>query len=108
SQREETKRLLGSENEAVDELDVTGVDLANYIGGNPKASMYSSVKITFKEKGHGVITKIVTGDNITKVTNDMYTNALLTAGVTDALIEIASPVKVTGESALTGIYKAYD
>ena len=35
-------------------------------------------------------------------------NALLTAGVTDAYVEVASPVKVTGESALTGIYKAYD
>lgn len=108
TQKEETKRLLGSENEAIDELDVTGVDLANYIGGNPNANMYSSVKITFKEKGHGIKTDIVTEDNITKVTSDMYTNALLTAGVTDALVEIASPIKVTGESALTGIYKAYD
>src|SRR5699024_6911881 len=33
---------------------------------------------------------------------------LVTAGVENALVEVASPVKVTGESALTGIYKAYD
>src|SRR5699024_6410207 len=38
----------------------------------------------------------------------MYMNALVTAGVVNALEEVASPVKVTGESALTGIYKAYD
>src|SRR5699024_2762943 len=44
----------------------------------------------------------------TKVTEDMYKNALLTAGVEDATIEDASSVKVTRESELTGIYKAYD
>src|SRR5690625_7177294 len=38
----------------------------------------------------------------------MYANALLTAGVDSATVEIASPVQVTGHSALTGIYKAYD
>jgi uncharacterized protein YpuA (DUF1002 family) len=38
----------------------------------------------------------------------MYANALLTAGVKDAVVDIASPVKVSGHSALVGIYKAYD
>lgn len=50
----------------------------------------------------------MTPENITEVTNDMYANALLTAGVEDAQIEVASPVKVTGHSALTGIFKAYE
>jgi uncharacterized protein YpuA (DUF1002 family) len=70
--------------------------------------MYSSVKITQKDSGHGIVVNIVTADNITQVTTDMYSNALLTAGVENALIEVASPVQVTGHSALTGIYKAYD
>ena len=70
--------------------------------------MFSSVKITLKEKGHGLIVKRVTPDNITKVTEEMYANALLTAGVENAEVEVASPVKVTGESALVGIYKAYE
>src|SRR5699024_7797245 len=38
----------------------------------------------------------------------MYRNAMLTAGVEDAVVEVASPVAVSGHSALTGIYKAYD
>ena len=38
----------------------------------------------------------------------MYANALLTAGIQDAVVEVASPVKVSGHSALVGIYKAYD
>src|SRR5699024_10324716 len=107
-QVEQTKRLLDSKGEDVEELEVDGTDLAKYIGGNPNANMYSSVKIIFESKGHGITTNIVTKDNITKVTEDMYKNALLTAGVEDATVEVASPVKVTGESALTGIYKAYD
>ncbi|MUV37495.1 uncharacterized protein JNUCC1_01301 [Lentibacillus sp. JNUCC-1] len=50
----------------------------------------------------------MTPDKITQVTSDMYANALLTAGVENATVAVASPVKVTGHSALTGIYKAYD
>lgn len=107
-QKEETRKLLNADNEKVHELLVDGSDLAKYIGGNPNANMYSSVKISFKKAGHGIVVNITTGDNITEVTSDMYMNALLTAGVENALVEVASPVKVTGESALTGIYKAYD
>lgn len=107
-QRDEVRRLLEVGDEKVHELDVTGADIAAYFGGNPNANMYSSVKITHKKAGHGIVVNIVTPDNITLVTSDMYSNALLTAGVENALIEVASPVKVTGESALTGIYKAFD
>src|SRR5699024_2743755 len=39
---------------------------------------------------------------------EMYANALLTAGAEDVTVEVASAVKVSGHSALTGIYKAYD
>src|SRR5690625_6839056 len=38
----------------------------------------------------------------------MYLNALITAGVENATVDVASPIPVTGHSALTGIYKAYD
>lgn len=106
-QRAEVRRLLDVE-EHVTEMEVTGQDIAHYIGGNPNSNMYSSVKITHKDKGHGIVVNIVTADNITQVTSEMYSNALLTAGVENALIEVASPVQVTGHSALTGIYKAYD
>lgn len=108
AQKEEVRKLLGVTNEKVHELSVTGADLATYFGGNPNANMYSSVKITHEKPGHGIVINIVTADNITLVTSEMYANALITAGVENATIEVASPVKVTGESALTGIYKAFD
>src|SRR5699024_6768603 len=80
----------------------------NFIGGNPDSNMYSSAKITTKDNGHGVVVDVVNPENITEVTNEMYANALLTAGVENALIEVASPYKVTGHSALTGVYKAFN
>lgn len=107
-QKEEVRRLLEVDSSEVNEFTVTGQELSNYIGGNPNSRMYSSAKITHKENGHGIVVNIVTADNITEVTNEMYSNALLTAGVENALIEVASPVQVTGHSALSGIYKAYD
>ncbi|WP_064093281.1 DUF1002 domain-containing protein [Rossellomorea aquimaris] len=93
----------------VEEFTATGEDLVNYIEGeNRNARMFSSAKITRHEKGEGLTVDIVTPENITEVTNSMYANALLTAGVENATVEVASPVKVSGHSALVGIYKAYD
>ncbi|AST93842.1 MULTISPECIES: DUF1002 domain-containing protein [Sutcliffiella] len=109
TQKEEVKRLLGVTNpDLVDHITVTGDDLKTYLNGNPNSRMFSSAKITLKEQGVGLTVDIITPDNITEVTREMYANALLTAGVEDAVVEVASPVKVTGHSALVGIYKAYD
>lgn len=108
-QENKVRELLEVKNrDNVDEYRVNGEDIANYIGGNANSRMYSSVKITPKEKGEGLEVNLVTPDTITQVTKEMYKNALLTAGVENALVEVASPVKVSGHSALTGIYKAYD
>ncbi|WJE16087.1 DUF1002 domain-containing protein [Halobacillus sp. ACCC02827] len=107
-QKAEVKELLEvDQHDQVDEFTVNGQDLNEYIGGNPNANMYSSVKIIHKEDS-GLHLEIVTPDNITQVTKEMYTNALLTAGVENADVLVASSVKVSGHSALTGIYKAYD
>ncbi len=38
----------------------------------------------------------------------MYTGALATAGITDAVIKVAAPFPVSGTAALAGIYKAYE
>lgn len=93
----------------VEEIYIDGTDLVKYIpGGDRNARMYSSAKITRQDAGKGLIIKIVTEDNITQVTADMYGTAMLTAGIEDAIVEVASPKKVTGHSALTGIYKAYE
>ena len=46
--------------------------------------------------------------NITWCTPDMYMNAMVTAGITDANVRIVAPFDVSGTAALTGIYKAYE
>ena len=109
SQKEEVRKLLNvSDTNMVKEITVTGEDLVTYIKGDRNANMYSSAKIVRKDPGEGLVIKQVTPENITEVTNEMYANALLTAGIQDAIVYVASPVKVSGHSALVGIYKAYD
>ena len=93
----------------VEEISVTGDDLVKYIkDGDASARMFSSAKITRQDAGKGLVIDIVTEDNITQVTAEMYENAMLTAGIEDAKVAVAAPKKVTGHSALVGIYKAYE
>lgn len=110
AEKESVRKSLGVDKEAeVEEIYVDGNDLVKYIpDGDSGARMFSSAKIKRQDAGTGLIIKIVTEDNITQVTADMYGTAMLTAGVEDAIVEVASPRKVTGHSALTGIYKAYE
>lgn len=109
AQKQEVRDLLKIKNpKNTAEYEVTGADIAKYINGDPNSRMFSSAKITREEKGKGLKIDITTPENITEVTSEMYANALLTAGVEDATVEVVSPVKVSGHSALTGIYKAYD
>ncbi|MFA9556831.1 DUF1002 domain-containing protein [Evansella sp. AB-rgal1] len=109
AQRNQVRESLNATNaDQVEEYIVTGQDLQNFIGGNPNSNMYSSAKVTHKDAGHGVVVEVVTPENITQVTREMYANALLTAGVENALVEVASPLRVTGHSALVGIYKAFN
>ncbi|WP_342526384.1 DUF1002 domain-containing protein [Chryseomicrobium sp. FSL W7-1435] len=101
--------LQVSQDSTVEEITVTGEDLATYItDGNPSARMFSSAKITRTDAGEGLVISIVTPENITQVTNEMYANAMLTAGIENATVEVAAPSPVTGHSALVGIYKAYE
>jgi uncharacterized protein YpuA (DUF1002 family) len=109
AQKEEVRKLLEvKDTSKVKEITVTGDDLVTYIKGDRHSNMYSSAKITRKDSGEGLVINQVTPENITEVTDEMYANALLTAGIQDAIVDVASPVKVSGHSALVGIYKAYD
>lgn len=109
AQKGEVRNLLGvKDTSKVEEITVTAKDIVHYIKGDPRSNMYSSAKITRKETGEGVVINQATPENITEVSDEMYANALLTAGIEDAVVDIASPVKVSGHSALVGIYKAYD
>ncbi|MGM9986928.1 MAG: DUF1002 domain-containing protein [Bacillaceae bacterium] len=85
-----------------DEFRYLGEELAKKELG--KRSL-SSAKITLAKKGTGIV---VTTKNVTMVTPDMYRNALITAGVQDAIIDVTAPSPVSGTAALTGIMKAYE
>ncbi|TKD70142.1 DUF1002 domain-containing protein [Pseudalkalibacillus hwajinpoensis] len=65
----------------------------------------SSSSITIGEKDAGLS---VETNNINWVTDEMYANALITAGVKDADIYITAPTEVSGTAALTGLIKAYE
>ena len=110
-QIKETSKLLGIKDEnTVTTTKATGEDLVKYLGaGEPNTSvMISSVMVQKRNKGEGVKVHIATPKNITLVTSEQYANAAITAGVADAEIEVAAVSKVTGESALTGVYKAFE
>lgn len=88
---------------------VTGEDEIKYLGSGSgdSSAMISSVLVQKKDKA-GVDVEIRTPENITQITPDQYRNAAITAGIHNCQIVIAAVRPVTGESALTGIYKAYD
>lgn len=87
----------------------TGADLKKYLGYyTDDSNMISSVYIKYLPENSGIKVNIVTPANITQITNGQYTNAAITAGISNADIFVASPKPVTGESALVGVYKALE
>lgn len=107
----EVNSLLNIKNiENVSRQVVQGQDMDQYLGtsGADTASLFSSVLVQKQESGKGVVVDIKTPQNITLITSTQYANAAITAGATDVLIDVAAPIQVTGESALTGVYKALE
>lgn len=109
SAKETTSHLLGTKNN--DKVTyVNADDLNKYL--NMQSSndvLKSSIRITKTSKGSGLNLNINQDQGkITKVTEDTYKNALMTAGIQDADVTIASSEDVTGESALAGVYKAFE
>ncbi|PKG24178.1 DUF1002 domain-containing protein [Niallia nealsonii] len=110
---EEQKKLLLTEMNAPDDAQIITISneeehqyLGNYIAKSLIGTKsISSSAITIAEKNAGITVKT---KNITWVTDEMYINALITAGVKDANIFITAPIPVSGTAALTGIVKAYE
>ncbi|MDF1617623.1 DUF1002 domain-containing protein [Petrocella sp. FN5] len=69
------------------------------------SSSISSIYIRTLEENSGIN---VTTNNINWCTEDIYRNALMTAGVENASVMVSAPFSVSGTAALTGIYKAYE
>ena len=94
----------------VKELTVTNADERQYLEGVVDESLIgtraiSCVYIEDLEEGEGLEVSV---KNISWCTPDMYMNAMVTAGITDADVQIVAPFEVSGTAALTGIYKAYE
>ena len=91
-------------------LQVTNKDEHEYLDDYLSASVIgtkalSSVRIEKGEEGKGIH---VETKNITYCTSGMYTNALITAGITDADVIVAGPFELSGTAALVGAMKAYE
>lgn len=100
---------LGLDMNEVNSDSVNGKDLEKYLGYSTQDhNMISSVSVKKLDKDSGIKINILTPDKIKSITEGQYTNAAITAGITDAEINVASPVEVTGESALVGVYKAVE
>ncbi|MEH7309276.1 DUF1002 domain-containing protein [Neobacillus drentensis] len=110
---EDQKKSLLTEMGAPDDVQIVTVSNAEehqYLGKYVSKSLIgtkaiSSSAITIQPKGAGIT---VETKNINWVTDEMYVNALITAGVKDAKIYITAPITVSGTAALTGIIKAYE
>jgi uncharacterized protein YpuA (DUF1002 family) len=102
------EKLNAAENTEV--ITVSNAEERKYLGDLiPKAQLgtraISSSSITYTAKGTGLE---VETENINWVTDEMYLNALITAGVKDAKIKVVAPFEVSGTAALTGLMKAYE
>lgn len=91
-------------------IEVTNQEEREYLGKHIDEKLLgtrsiSSVYVEKLSENEGIT---VQSNNITWVTNDMYRNALITAGIKDAKILVSSPVQVSGTAALTGVIKAFE
>lgn len=111
NQRGQVLKIFGfNSEEDVDIIEVTNQEEKEYLGEYIDSSMIgtraiSSVYLEKRKKGKGIAVELY---NISWVTEEMYKNAAITAGVEDAKIVVASPFNVSGTSALTGIIKSFE
>ncbi len=101
---------FGIEEGSVKELTVTNAEEKSYLKGLVSDEKIgnvalSSIYLETLSEGSGVN---ITTNNINFCTENMYKNALKTAGISDASVMITAPKQVSGTAALTGIYKAYE
>lgn len=101
---------FGVEQGSVTELSVTNAEERSYLEGLVPDGKIGSVALSCiyirtLAAGSGLSIEL---HNINYCTEDMYINALTTAGITDAAVIVSAPFPVSGTGALTGAYKAYE
>ena len=110
SQREEVLEMLGISEDEVQLFTVTIDEEKALLGDLVPAEKIGSRSLSCASvrplaEGDGIQ---VTTQNINWVSESMYASALATAGIKDAEVNVACPVKVSGTAALAGIFKAYE
>ncbi|WP_137596874.1 DUF1002 domain-containing protein [Paucilactobacillus kaifaensis] len=110
SDRSDVASALGATDDYT-ALTSTASDYSKYISsdGTTDSAMISSVSLAPADSGTGVKVNIVkyNGEsNITKVTAQQYAMVATMAGVNDIIITVTANKSVSGEAALTGVYKA--
>jgi len=109
-QREAVYQDFGIEEGSVTELSVTNREERSYLEGLVPDGKIGSVALSCiyiktLPSGSGLTIEL---HNINYCTEDMYINALTTAGISDAQVIVSAPFPVSGTGALTGAYKAYE
>ncbi|NMB34718.1 MAG: DUF1002 domain-containing protein [Firmicutes bacterium] len=109
-QRKQVLNWFGVQEEEVQILEITNAEEREYLEGLATEELIginaiSSAHVELLSKGTGIKVKT---NNITWVTEEMYANALITAGVENAAVNITAPFKVSGTAALTGVMKAFE
>ena len=109
-QREAVYQDFGIEEGSVTELSVTNREERSYLEGLVPDGKIGSVALSCiyiktLPAGSGLTIEL---HNINYCTEDMYINALTTAGISDAQVIVSAPFPVSGTGALTGAYKAYE
>ncbi|KNF07994.1 hypothetical protein CLPU_10c00480 [Gottschalkia purinilytica] len=108
-QREQMLDLFGVD-ENVNIVEVTNSEERKYLGNHVSSKLLGTraISCSYVEElssGSGIQAQVY---NVTWVTKEMVTNALVTAGVKDAKVKVAAPFNVSGTAALTGIIKAFE
>ncbi|MGI6679602.1 MAG: DUF1002 domain-containing protein [Dehalobacterium sp.] len=110
AQKSQMLEQFGVSDQGIDIIEVSIHDVEKHLKGiatkekiGTKAISSAHVKLLPEGEGLAVSTH-----NITWVTNEMYANAMVTAGVKDARVTVAAPFDVTGTTALTGIMLAFE
>lgn len=111
SQKQTVYETFGIKQGDVEEITVTNAEERQYLDGLVDESIIgtnaiSCVYIEILGEGDGLE---VETSNINWCSKEMYVNALVTAGIEDAKVNVTSPIAgISGTAALTGIYKAYE
>lgn len=109
-QKKEVMADMGVTEDDVTILYVTNEEEHQYLGEYIDASKIgtrsiSSSLILLLDEGEGIT---VETNNISQVSEGMFANALVTAGIQDAYVYVTAPFEVSGTAGLTGLTKAWE